>query len=114
MTEAVVAWGAYTTHRRFRFGTELGIMPESWVPGDAPKVPTAGTRLTVFFPDDRAVVDLVEISGDTAVIQTFDGTKWHIENVGAKSLRHPPAVPSGAPATFWTVKERIGSPRDQV
>jgi hypothetical protein len=110
----IVAWGAYTAHRQFGPNTEFGIMPESWAPRETPKIPAAGTRLTVYFPDSRAFVDLVEVSGDTAIIQTSDGTKWRIENVGEKGQSCPPAIPSDAPATFWTVKERVTSPTDRA
>jgi hypothetical protein len=109
-----VAWGAYTAHRQFGPDTELGIMPESWVPSETPKIPAAGTRLIVYFPDKQAFVDLIEVSGDTAVIQTSDGTKWRLENVGVKGLCCPPPLPSDAPATFWTVKERVSSPTDRA
>jgi hypothetical protein len=106
-----VAWRAETVHGQIGPGTEFGIIPEAWLPGEQQKIPAAGTPLTVHFPNNAAArVDLVEVSGDRAVIQTSDGTKWGMENVGAKGLVNPPAVPSGSPATFWTVRERISGP----
>jgi hypothetical protein len=102
-----IAWRAETVHGQIGPGTEFGIIPEAWVPGEQPKMPAASTPLTVHFPNAAtARVDLVEVSGDEAVIQTSDGAKWRMERVGAKGLVYPRAVPSDAPATFWTVKER--------
>jgi len=104
----VVTWRAETVHGRIDVGTEFGIIPEAWIPGEQPKMPAAGTPLTVHFPNSAAAeVDLVEVSGDKAVIQTSNGSKWLVEHVGAKGLVYPPPVPSDAPATFWTVRARM-------
>jgi len=111
-----MAWRAETVHGQIGPGTEFSIIPEPWVPGEQPKMPAAGTPLTVHFPNNAATrVDLVEVSGDSAVIQTSDGTKWRMENVDAKGLVYPPAVPSGgAPATFWTVRDRVAGPPNDI
>ena len=102
----MVAWGAYTVYDQIGPDTELGIMPVLWVRDEPTKIPAAGTTLTVYFTNGAARVDLVEVSGNTAVIQTSDGAKWSMENVGVNGLLRPPAIPSAAPATFWRVKER--------
>ena len=110
-----VAWRAETVHGQIGPGTEFGIIPEAWLPGEHPKMPAVGTPLTVHFPNGAAArVDLMEVSGDNAIIQTSDGSKWRMENVGAKGLAYPPAVPTDAPATFWKVKERMSAPPDNI
>lgn len=104
---ASLAWRAETVHGQIGPGTEFGILPEAWIPGEAPKFPPANTPLTVHFPNGAAArVDLVEVADDDAIIQTSDGTKWRMERVGAKGLVYPLPVPTDAPATFWIVKER--------
>jgi hypothetical protein len=96
-----VAWRAETSQGQIAPGTEFGIMPEAWVPGEQSTVPPVGARLVVRFPSGApATVDLKEISDEAAIVQTSDGAKWRMQRVGAKELVYPPPVPSGALALF--------------
>jgi hypothetical protein len=66
---ASLAWRAETVHGRIGHDTEFGILPEAWIPGEAPKFPPVKTPLTVHFPNGAAArVDLVEVSDDDAII----------------------------------------------
>jgi hypothetical protein len=102
-----LAWRAETVHGQIGPGTEFGVLPEAWIPGEQPKLPPVDTPLTVHFPNGAPTkVHLVQVSDDDAIIQTSDGAKWRMERVGAKGLVYSLPVPTDAPATFWVVKER--------
>jgi hypothetical protein len=107
-----VAWRAETLQGQIAIGTEFGIIPEGWLLGEQPRLPPAGTRLIVHFSSGApATVDLEIISDDESIIRTSDGTKWRMRRVGEKGLAYQSPVPSGAPATFWIVKERAHAPQ---
>jgi hypothetical protein len=105
---AMAAWRAETVHGNIGPGTELSVFPEQWIPGEQPTLPPDGTSLTVHLPTGAAAkVDLIEVSNKKTIIQTSDGAKWRMENVGVEGLKYPSAAPTDAPATFWTVRERV-------
>jgi hypothetical protein len=103
-----IAWRAYSAHGQIGPGTEFTILLDGWTGGKQPKLPSAGSVLTVDFPSSEPVnVDLIEISGDEAIIQTSDGAKWLMNQVRAEELLYSLHVPSDAQRTYWIVKERV-------
>jgi hypothetical protein len=71
-----LAWRAETVHGQIVPGTEFGILPEGWIPGEAPNVPPVNTPLTVHFPNGAVGrVNLVAISDDDAVSK-MTGKEW--------------------------------------
>jgi hypothetical protein len=111
-----MTWHAETLHGQIAVGTELSIFETPWGAGLPVNSLPSGVTLTIQFTTGAVNVQVIEVSGSEAVIETSDQTKWRIEEVGENDFRYSPAHTVGAPATYWVVRrvrgqERGGPPR---
>jgi hypothetical protein len=104
-----MTWHAETLHGQIAVGTELSIFETPWGAGVPVNSLPSGVTLTIQFTTGAVNVQVIEVSGSEAVIETSDQTKWRIEEVGENDFRYSPAHTVGAPATYWVVRERLAA-----
>jgi hypothetical protein len=103
-----MSWRAETVHGQLGPGTELSIFEEPWEPGAPAQSPPSGAVLALRFPNGApARIEVVEVAGDQAVIQTSNQARWRMVRVAPKELKFPPVDTADAPTTHWTVEEQI-------
>jgi hypothetical protein len=104
-----MSWCAETYFRELNLGTVLSVFHQPW--GDGIPVPPLepGESISLRFSNGAtgAKIDVAEIAAGEIVIEMPSGDKWRMVRTDPKSLPLPPPDSGGAPATYWTIKERV-------
>jgi hypothetical protein len=103
-----MGWRAETDQKQLGPGAMLSIFMEPWGAGLPMHLLPSGANIVLRFPNGAETkIEVIEATASEVILQTFDGAKWWVVRTTRKGLPFPPADTTGAPATYWIVKERV-------